>query len=151
MESAQTKKTRDLPYAFHVRKRTGNESYIAGALKFHPVLFICPGDFPLDTLWAKCYQKASFIADIDTSSRAESVHAMISPQLDSASSLLDVVRVVDKSTQRHNFEASFKAFRTTQKSRVCKKECTEAMMMTRINSLPFSISVRVGGLNKAIC
>jgi hypothetical protein len=71
MESAQTKKTRDLPYAFHVRssicRELETESYKALALKFHPVLFICPGDFPLDTLWAKCYQKASFIADIDTS------------------------------------------------------------------------------------
>ncbi len=67
-----------------------------------------------DTLWAKCYQKACFIADIDTTSRAESVHAMISPQLDTASSLLDVIKVVDKATQRHNFEASFKAFRSAQ-------------------------------------
>jgi hypothetical protein len=75
---------------------------------------------------------------------------MISPQLDSASYLLDVVRVVDKLTQRHNFEASLKAFRSTQKSRVMQKRMLEAMMMTRINSLPFSISVRVGGL-KAIC
>jgi hypothetical protein len=63
--------------------------------------------FPLDTLWAKCYQKSSFTFDLNASSRGESIHAMISPQLDNSSSLLDVLKVVDNCSQRHNFESSY--------------------------------------------
>ena len=51
------------------------------------------------------------MADLNTTLRGESIHAMISPQLDNSSSLLDVV---DNCTQRHHFEASFKMFRPTQ-------------------------------------
>jgi hypothetical protein len=70
--------------------------------------------FPLSTLWARCYMKSVFTVDLNTTSRSESVHSLISPFLSSDSSLIDLLDVVEQVVHNHNFEASFKAYRKTQ-------------------------------------